>query len=251
MGVSPLTPRKHPWIFSRTACLGTEILERLGRVEQIPKVYNFQKARIDYLTEALKESPKREVCLEVTRWWQLRKLVLSGSLPMVAMSLSRNLLTKSTPRRPPELMVIDDFSELTDQAFSHHGTSWFSHHSDLTEFAKKSESLLSHGLLPVETISSHYLAFFTQVFSKWPNVKVIFFVFPTYRESRSEFIHRSRIIRESLAAICLIFPLVSVVSAEDIDFTGALPILDAFPYHFPEEVYDYFVSATGRLFLPS
>lgn len=51
LGLLPFTNKNEPWVLSRTACLGTDTLQLLQQNKKLPKVYNYQKARVDYLTE--------------------------------------------------------------------------------------------------------------------------------------------------------------------------------------------------------
>ncbi len=243
LGVLPFTRKHESWVFARTACLGTDTLNLIKRDYELPEIYNFQKARIEYLTEAL-NSFAPPISKKLILWARLRKLIVPSILPTVSMSMSEKFLQKALP---PEFIVLDDFAELTDQKFTYQSIQWYSHYGDLSEFAKNSSECQSHGLLQIDEIQKLYEDFFKAIFLKWPQVQVIFMLFPIHRENRPEFMARSQIITETLHHISLLYPRVHIISAAEKNFPGAESITDPFPYHYQDEVYKYFAERVRNL----
>jgi len=156
---------------------------------------------------------------------------------MISMSLSQRFLKKM---QPPSFILLDDFSELTDQLFCINSVRFASHIADLTDFAKKSPTYESLGLIPLAEIFRTYESFFREVFLKWPYVDIYFLLFPIYREKRQEFIERSEEIKRALTLISSQYSSVHIIYEEaPYEFQGQ-ESHDPYPYHFPTEVYDKF-----------
>src|SRR6266702_6650977 len=100
------------WILGRHACLGLDVLNLMGN---IPPVYNIQKGRVDYLLDILDNPQKRARSMKVEPFMERKDIV-----PLITQE--EHFLSR--PSRPPSLVYMDSYSELTDQLFVHKKDRW-------------------------------------------------------------------------------------------------------------------------------
>ena len=146
---------------------------------------------------------------------------------------------------PPKYILMDSYSELTDQLFIFGKRRFFANYKDVKNEHLKKKNIVSLGLLESKSISNQYKVFFQDVCKTWleKNKFNIYFVhFPYKFESRELFIIRAKVIRKAIDELTLIYPnLISIVIPEELvkQQINADGTLDAFPYHFDANAAKY------------
>ncbi len=152
------------------------------------------------------------------------------------------------PSTPPRIVLMDSYSELTDQLFVHSRQRWefCCNYSDIehtNEFTKQFEEC---GLLPIEQLESSYRQYFSLLRSRHGNVPIVFLHFPTKLDRRERFHRRAEAILTSIERISTEFdPFYSIAIddavvdwPEQVDTGNSGP--DDFPYHYNGATYRAF-----------
>ena len=139
----------------RTACLGNDVFELL---EFLPKrSINIQKGRIDLLTKSLNQR------FGILKLYQAKTFIERSDIrPLIfRQSISRlNLL------RPPIVVLIDSYSELTDQEFIlPNKAKIYCNFSDVFQTVDK--TIESTGLLDLRELDSYYEKLTVSIAEKW------------------------------------------------------------------------------------
>jgi hypothetical protein len=141
----------------------------------------------------------------------------------------------------PRFILMDSFSELTDQLFMGHVSQscFCANYHDLNSEISRSLDVLSSGLLPTSVLRNSYVELFTEFHELWPTTRIYFLNFPSHLETRELFLNRAERIREVIATIALSDSLLV-----PIEFTitnspeGSAPTSeDWMPYHYEEDNY--------------
>jgi hypothetical protein len=99
-------------------------------------------------------------------------------------------------RRAPEFVLMDSFSELTDQEFVYHQGHFFTHFSDLKPESR--DQLEMRGLFDLTNLREFYNMFQTSLNDHFGKEIPIFFVnFPDKFENRPIFKERAEVIRRT------------------------------------------------------
>jgi hypothetical protein len=215
----------------RYACLGTAVLEVLGRRY---KMHNIQKGRVDYLLQVMES--ESGLCRPNAA---IRHLARDFIVPTVEQQACL------CPDFTPELVLVDSFSDLTDQLFQHRREHWQFccnyldlEHSD--EFADTFDSL---GLLDLDGLQNSYESMLRTIEARWPGIPVIYIHFPDVLEEREKFVERAREIRRVVELCAGLNPnLYSFsVPAEIVKRPEVLePGMENFPYHYNQATYQAF-----------
>lgn len=224
-----------PWCFSRTACLGNDVFKLLD----IPWLrMNIQKGRADYLMQS--QDMDRQPLPFTTYHWLKRKYIWSV--------LVEQEFQWFTTKTPPKFILMDSFSELTDQVFSsrERGVSFCAHFGDL-DFEQSNVRLLERsGLLPVTEFEIAYARLFEVFHILWPGIAVIFLHFPSHLEMRTEYRLRASSIIAAIDNLARVDPLLVPVEIEN--HTPTFPSRhrpeDSFPYHYDDGTYVKFAQLT-------
>ena len=146
---------RKPWVMRRTACLGNDVFDIL---ESLPKrSLNIQKGRIDLLTKSFHER------LGIMRLYPSRKLIERSDIRSLVIRQSISQLKKLNP---PQLLIIDSYSELTDQEFLlPNKAKFYCNYSDL--FPGRDLIVKSNGLLDLGSLDDYYETFLLSVMEKW------------------------------------------------------------------------------------
>lgn len=156
---------RKPWVMRRTACLGNDVFDIL---ESLPKrSLNIQKGRIDLLTKSFHER------LGIMRLYASRKLIERSDIRSLVIRQSISQLKKLNP---PQLLIIDSYSELTDQEFLlPNKAKFYCNYSDL--FPGRDLIVKSNGLLDLGSLDDYYETFLLSVMEKWGGGAANFFAF--------------------------------------------------------------------------
>lgn len=225
-----------PWILSRTACLGIDTFALLDT--DLP-VYHQQKARIDYLTDTW-DKPGRHTAPVSAAKYIIRDDIRFIFYQQYTINLKRKVA--------PSLLYMDSYSELTDQKFSaiNDPLSYFcSNYSDLKpSFSKEYKC---EGLLPVENLYAAYSGFFNRLRATYPQMDIVFILFPKKLESRELFRERADKIKEVIYRIAteLNAFYVLYVPEDIVDWDHEAP--DKYPYHYNKDVYVFLAEKIKEL----
>jgi hypothetical protein len=221
------------WVFSRTACLGNDSYSHLVQKEGRNTLrLNLQKNRIDSLNGSLK----------------VRRIGLAGIRILDRKDLLDILWIQNLKfwrRLPaPNYILIDSYSELTDQQFVFGERRFFANYKDVRREYLQKRLILTLGLLNSNQIHLQYKLFLEEINRIWwkSQFNIYFIHFPSKFESRELFINRAIDIRIAIDELALIFPnLISIVIPEELvtQQVNARGVLDTFPYHFDAGVARY------------
>jgi hypothetical protein len=225
------------WILSRNACLGKDIVNLLNIKEPI---YNIQKGRVDYLLNIVENQHFRAKA-EIVAPFMKRKDVI----PFIVQQQSLCWLEY---QKPPKLLLMDSFSELTDQMFVHkYERKWgfCSNYSDVECGEKFQAQFQAKGLLPIKDVFEMYVGFFSLIRKKYGDMPIIFLHFPVVLDSRQKFHIRYKNILHAIEEISKKYPPFYSIVVEDNIVSWPdehNENKDEFPYHYNSETYETFKS---------
>ena len=135
LNIFPRVKRKDRWVLSRTACLGNDVYDML---DLNTKRINLQKTRIEALTRN-----------KSSRWLiprEIKKVIVNPSIQKLVYEQGDKRWRKL---HAPEFILMDTFSELTDQEFGVAKTSYrfYCNYGDLLEIERESGSIINLGLI--------------------------------------------------------------------------------------------------------
>lgn len=218
------------WVFSRTACLGNDAYR--GSQSGEIKRWNIQKGRMDILVRQLKgisreTTPPPRVLFSQEENWK------------ISCQVSSNYWNHF---QPPKFILIDSFSELTDQMFVYKGIEFLSHYNDLNWMQQESKDIESLGLLPLDKIHDHYLEFVQATQSRWGDIPCYFINFPSKFDQREELKIRAELISDAIGNIEKKHRRVKVITIpndevqlNDAELAKEIP----FPYHFAQSTLNF------------
>jgi len=229
----PVRRLRKPWALTRTACFGNDIF--LSAFSEI-KQFKAQKTRSDALSDLISKSrPIHPIEISLNFMRIVRR---KDVLPLI---VNQNL--RISPRSDsPEFVLIDTYSDLTDQSFKHLSKeySFFSHYSDLHGNVLFDANLKCGGLLNLSEFEALQVQFIDKVRRTWGNTPIVYLTYPVGLETRSTYLARATEIQSSLQNLTTLYKGVSLI-----DFTGA-PVTPSpddlkknieFPYHYGPELY--------------
>ena len=219
-------------VYARVACLGNQLFNLRYSGAGSPILINNQKLRIDLFLDHLKvsSSPVHGFPLKYLKRRDIYPLVIQQSV------INWNMAIKM------DYFMMDSFSELTDQKFTHckEGWSFCCHYSDLNHDSDFDNYFRSDGLLPLEDIETTYSSFFNWFSQMFPSTEIYFFHFPTCLDSRIRFKLRSAEIIRVMKFLEEKMPFIRNIRIDDFDISA--PTTDSFPYHFSEKTLDCFLT---------
>ena len=229
--------RQRRKILGRVACLGSDLYALRYQRKYGFRLINQQKVRVDLWLEWL--SSKTIPRPEMIKGYMSRQDVY----PLIENQASLPWLVENEF----EFMLMDSFSELTDQKFTHRkdGWSFCCHYSDLDHTADFDKEFKSQGLLPIEEIESTYTRFFEWFEKEHPGKQVIFVHFPTTLDERALYKERSAEILRAMTKLQSIKPFIHNISIDDksVEWNEN----DRFPYHFSKSTNLAFVDRWDKL----
>lgn len=215
----------------RYACLGTAVLEALGRKY---KMHNVQKGRVDYVLHGMQNASK--ICKPELAVPHLARDYIAPTVEQQA---------RLCPDDTPELVFVDSFSELTDQMFRHRSQGWSfcCNYEDLAHDDKFAATFDSLGVLDLAALRDTYESMLRAIEARWPGVPVIYIHFPDALERREKFIERAREIRRVVEACAVRHSNLHSFSvpAEIVKRPEVVePGMEDFPYHYNQATYRAF-----------
>jgi len=226
--------KRNDYILARSACLGLDIIAL-----KFPdgKLVNQQKVRADLFLSWIDGDTRPNA--EVVKQFMLREDVF----PFIE---QQSKLPWLTAKKSNEFIVIDSFSELTDQKFvsKSEGWSFCCHYSDLEHSGTFTNEFECHGLLNADDFELTYDRFFQFIFDTYPEKKVIFINFPTTLDNRKLYKERGEKIKAVIDKLSAKYNNVISIGLDD---KQVLPHEnDDFPYHFGKPTYLLFVAEINK-----
>lgn len=217
----------------RYACLGTAVLEALGRKY---KIHNMQKGRIDYIDVSIQNSALTCKPDHVIPW-----LARDYIAPTIVQQ------SVICPDFHPKVIFVDSFSDLTDQMFRHRVEKWTfcSNYQDIHHNENFSEQFETLGLLDLSDLYKRYFNLSLFARERWGRIPIIYLNFPSRLEVRPKFIMRAEEIRLTSEVCARTIPDFYSFSVPDaiVKRPGIVdPGMEDFPYHYSEETYRAFAN---------
>ena len=227
-GMSPKFYRRKSWILSRTACLGSDAAELIPDIKKLkyPRI-NFQKTRIDHLNFLLNGGKIR-----VANQYEINDA-------SVFSLVQKQKSIKLKFHEEPLLILLDTYSELTDQEFvTNDGRKFFANYSDVNEKKISNKTIVCLGRIDSNTIYVNYFEFCKAIYTRWPDTKIVFIAYPTTYETRSVYLQQSKSIDEALSKLVDKLPRIKVIKIPN-EIVSQDERVDDFPYHFGESTKSY------------
>jgi len=146
-----------------------------------------------------------------------------------------------------DIILMDSFSELTDQRFTHReeGWSFCCNYTDIDHNTSFSEIFETNGLLSESEISSQYDLFFQWIKENYPQKQVIYMHFPASLDTRVKFVERAASILNTMLNIEKRFNnVVNIYVSDDLVFHHDN---DDFPYHYSKNTQAAFLNEWKKI----
>ena len=216
-------------ILARTACLGLDIIKQKTK-NMKTTVINQQKTRVDLFLDWLdgtrrpradiveKHLARKDVLYTIKQQEELPWLCVKGKI---------------------EYLVMDSFSELTDQKFVHKKEGWAfaCHYSDINHTPEFEKEFSCEGLLDLALLEKLYIRFFDWFKKSHPDCPVYYLHFPTSRDKRELFKARGTAIMEVVGGISGSMGIKSVHVGDEYVVPHET---DDFPYHYGKLTHEKF-----------
>lgn len=183
------------YVLSRTACLGQDIFKLKYNQAGITKnLINLQKVRGDMFADLL--TGKNRPRPEIVEPFMARKDVF----PMI---VEQERFEWINVKHSANFILLDSFSELTDQKFVHKKEGWAfcCNYTDIEHTAEFESMFECRGLIDIDDLEHIYASFFATLYTHYPRKKLIFIHFPTILDPREKFGERGKRILDILLEI--------------------------------------------------
>lgn len=227
-----VTVFKKKFILARTACLGNNV--KSSTLNKKLLTINFQKSRADHITNFVEFGNSLNNLFKMIPRNDLWRLIYMQSIDFFGFKAS------------PEFIILDSYSELTDQRFSKPGTSddkcFYANYTDVDKSSALEAGYICDGLLKLNEPDCYklYSDLFNNISSSYgKEVPIIFINFSTALDPREKFKNRSDIIERVIKKITdeNRFNLSFIKINDDNVFQSSD---DEFYYHYSEETYNIF-----------
>jgi hypothetical protein len=150
---------------------------------------------------------------------------------------------------PPNFIVMDDFSELTDSSIrlTKSGFRFFANVSDLRSEVKNSKDIRIDGLFDISELEQSYFKLFNEFQRLWGSLPIVFIHFPTKLDSRILYATRSLAIKNAISKLALEFKNLNqiIIPDEKVEFSESLDG-HSFPYHYSNQLYPYVANQVAQ-----
>jgi hypothetical protein len=219
---------KGSWVLSRTACLGNDVFSSapsLGATNRI----NLQKLRIDQFETVLNGNLPKKLPFGAQRF-----LARKDVFPLL-LQQTRTSWLKS---KAPMALLMDSFSDLTDQEFSRpDGTRFFAAYSDVAINHSAREGFECKGLLDLADYEAKLKAAIGEIRAYYStSIPVVYIHFPHQLETRQQFIKRAKVLIEVTRKLERELSNFFVVEADSSIVRRDPAASDNFPYHYHPNV---------------
>lgn len=219
-------------ILGRTACLGNEIIKQMGWEKNY---INHQKSRVDYLLDLNRDKSIFPRADEILNY--LKHKFIIGTIEHQRYDFFRY------PK--PDIIVMDSFSELTDQLFLNEidNTRFLANYGDVNH-KKITRNFKCLGLLEEDKLFQIYDNFFEKIQNTYPNAMVYFIHFSTALDNRKKFKNRGVMIQKAIKQLSNKYKFICSIDIEDKKVTKAMTNNEEYnnlPYHYSTETYNCYV----------
>jgi len=219
-------------ILARVSCLGKDILKiKFDDYKNIP-TSNIQKGRLDLVLEWINgaTTPKSNLIKKHLKRKDIFHLIKQQE--KIAWKKYKKI----------EFLVLDSFSELTDQKFTHRKESWsfLAHYSDIEHSKEFTENFQCNGLLSINDIEKAYTNFFAWFEKHYPGKKIFFIHFSTKFDDREELKKRAETIKEIMLNLSNNNKNIINIFLDDNDISRNKD--ESFPYHYSKKTFEKFVT---------
>jgi len=220
--------KTNKWIFGRISCLGHEVL---SEIDMNFTLYNFQKARVDYYNKSICNK-SFTVKSNIANTFIANKNIFN--------LIVQQELLHAIPCTHPEFIIIDSFSELTDQLFINKKSDWgfCCNYSDISHSNEFSNVFDSKGLISVDDLENQYKLFFLRLVERYGDTPIIFLHFSTKLEFRQKFKDRQVAILEVIEKLSRSIENLNSIAIDD-SFIALQKDVNghSFPYHYNRMAY--------------
>jgi hypothetical protein len=220
---------RNEYILSRTACLGTDILQIL---KPNYSIYNMQKNRIDLLNSQL--TLKRSSKLKLN--FKYLHAIKEFSIKSMVLQQANNRWMHG---KKPRFFIMDTFSELTDQKFIYKNKNeFFCNYNDVSRELLNIGVIKSLGLLDKDSILSEYFSFFENINLIFPSMPIFVIIFPSKFETRPELTERASYISDAMKICATKFQNLHIISILESEIENQ-PVDSNYIYHYSEKVKEF------------
>ncbi|MXV17471.1 hypothetical protein [Hufsiella ginkgonis] len=221
------------FVLGRTACLGQDVFNlKFNKTTSAKELINMQKVRADLFVD-LANGKARPAAAVVGPF-----IARDNVYPFI---VQQEKFEWGHPRKTADWVLIDSFSELTDQKFTHRteGWSFCANYSDLDHSPEFMSLFENKGLLDPDELEQTYVNFFSTINRRFPGKKIVFIHFPTTLDLREKFVERGDRIAKVINRLAGTFKLTNLqIDARDVfPHSG-----DDFAYHFSTETQTAFLN---------
>jgi hypothetical protein len=225
-------------VLGRTACLGNEIIKQMGWNKNY---INHQKSRVDYLIELHKDKNISPNPKEIIKY--LKHKFIIGTI--------KQQKNNFFDYQNPDIIVMDSFSELTDQLFVNINTNqkFLANYSDI-----------NHSLLPnyykcngliEDNLLKTYDDFFSMVSLKYSNIPLYFIHFSTVLDNRDKFKNRGEMILKIIDQLSIKYSFINIIKVNGALVSHANTDNEEFnslPYHYSANTYKEYVLKFQKIY---
>ena len=149
-------------------------------------------------------------------------------------------------------MMMDSYSELTDQLFVHRLQNWSfcSNYQNLNHSTNFTKEFECRGLIPINKLYAVYQRFFSAVASEIGSMPIIFLHFPSELDDREKFKDRHDAIKQAIDLVSKTYPNLHSIEADSGVVTwpeNAPEETKDFPYHYNQATYSNFAKKIREL----
>lgn len=219
---------KGSWVLTRTACLGNDVFSSVRFLASTNRI-NLQKLRIDQFETVLDGNLPKKLPLSTQRF-----LARKDVFPLL-LQQTRTSWLKS---KPPKFLIIDSFSDLTDQEFSRSdGSRFFAAYSDVAIDSSARAGFECRGLLDLADYEAKLKSAIDKVRAHYStSIPVVYIHFPHELETRQQFIKRAKALIEVTRKLERELTNFFVVEADHSIVRRDPGAADNFPYHYHPDV---------------
>ena len=206
-------------VLFRSACLINTPIKNISKNHYL----NFQKLRVDVLYK-----------IKNNNLTQPKIFDLFLLKPFLFTVYFQQLMSFWEKVKEKEILIMDSYSELTDQLFLNGKNVFLAHFNDVKS-SYASKGITCEGLLKEDEIYNYYKLFFDELFFVNPNLTVYFFTYPIIKESREKYIRRSKLIKDAIKLLSTEYNIV-FFDLDKLDYYLREDD-EIFPYHYNSEFY--------------
>ena len=217
-------------ILSRTACLGDEIIKKMGWSKNC---INHQKSRVDYLLALASDSsisPKPE---EIIKY--LKNKFIIGTIEQQKKDFFGY--------KKPDIIIMDSFSELTDQMFidTNSNRRFLANYGDIQHELLPNHYVCS-GLIESDLYKVYDL-FFKKISEVYKNTPLYFVHFSAILDTKEKFRDREKEIKNAILSCSKKYLFIKIIDIDGSEIEWSDEGDDEYktlPYHYSKETYNLF-----------